>query len=80
MACNKDLMAAGSAYPRTCAECGLMGPCKKYPVPVSDADEAVRRVARAILAMNYGALTQLANEINITSESLFSWAQSKIVP
>lgn len=28
--CTQDLRAAGKAYPRTCAECGL-GPCRRYP-------------------------------------------------
>lgn len=30
--CNKDLQAAHTAYPRTCAVCGR-GPCTKYPNP-----------------------------------------------
>ncbi len=29
MTCQKELMAAGSPYPRTCSDCGL-GPCKRY--------------------------------------------------
>lgn len=29
MTCQKELMAAGGAYPRTCQECGLRGPCNK---------------------------------------------------
>jgi hypothetical protein len=28
MTCQKELMAAGKSYPRTCGECGL-GPCHK---------------------------------------------------
>lgn len=30
MTCQKDLMAAGLPYPRTCQRCGL-GHCTKYP-------------------------------------------------
>lgn len=29
MRCQKDEMAAGRAYPRTCEACGLTGPCIK---------------------------------------------------
>jgi hypothetical protein len=28
VSCNEDLIQKGSAYPRTCEDCGL-GPCKK---------------------------------------------------
>lgn len=31
--CTHDLRAAGMPYPRTCAECGAVGPCKKYASP-----------------------------------------------
>jgi hypothetical protein len=27
--CQKELMAAGKAYPRTCDLCGIWGPCQK---------------------------------------------------
>lgn len=28
--CQKKLRADGKAYPRTCAKCGLVGPCHDY--------------------------------------------------
>lgn len=30
MACNKDLLANGQAYPRICEDCGALSPCRKY--------------------------------------------------
>lgn len=29
--CQRVLMAEGKPYPRTCAVCGLSGPCKSFP-------------------------------------------------
>jgi hypothetical protein len=28
MSCQQELMALGKPYPRTCQDCGLLGPCK----------------------------------------------------
>jgi hypothetical protein len=31
--CNKYLMTQDKPYPRTCAECGMSGPCKYFHLP-----------------------------------------------
>lgn len=41
MDCQKDLMAAGRAYPKTCAACGLFDPCKQGYSPSWTTDNRV---------------------------------------
>jgi hypothetical protein len=62
MACNHDLQAEGRPYPRTCADCGI-GPCKKHGNGNSHAAVTPKDLARAILAMNYGALREVADDL-----------------
>ncbi|MDW3712896.1 hypothetical protein [Pseudomonas sp. 2023EL-01195] len=53
--CQRVLMAEGKPYPRTCAVCGLSGPCKSFP------RESDLRLNPHLAGVNQGVTTEAGN-------------------
>lgn len=53
--CQRVLMAEGKPYPRTCAVCGLSGPCKSFP------RESDQRLNPHLAGVNQGVTTEAGN-------------------
>lgn len=75
--CQKWLMRSGGAYPRTCAECGLAGPCRYDAKPTRPttakpdhllAHEALDRthLVRELLAKQLGGHAFILKNANLS--------------